>query len=359
VNRRVLAGLLAGVPLTLGIGAGTAVAQPPVAPPLGSITAPISSAPVFPGLVAGWSFDNATRLVAVSCARTTTRPAWVMDLTQQSLLSGGVAGFSKTVPIVDTGRLGSLVEWAAYGTDPTAPLLRSGCLDASGQRGLSWGDPVISERAVVTPPPAGAPLAILPGEPVTATPFAPGPTTTPAPATTTTTTSSPSAPTAGPTTQAAPPVVADQSAAPATSTQSSGGGILGAGFLGVGGWAVTLALLTLGLVGLSRGHSRRMRTEETDTVSPGAALRGFVAGGLSVITGLIATGVAAAGLPAYALAAVLAVAVGWTIAHQIASREGRTVALQGLVPPLGSTRRTRSGAWSPARPSATWWPDRR
>ncbi len=327
VNRRLLAALLAGVTLTLGIGAGTAAAQPALAPPLGAITAPISSAPVLPGFL-GWGFDNATRLVALSCARTTDRAAWVMPLVQQPLLSGGTAGFSKTVQILNTDATGP-VEWAAYGPDPSSPLLRSGCLDSAGQRALNWGDPVISERAVVTPPPAGAQLAILPGEPITTPVFAPGPTTTPAPATTTT--SSPSAPTTSPTTQAAPPVVADQGAAPSTSTQASGGGILGAGFLGVGGWAIALTLLTLGLIGLSRGHSRRMRTEETDTVSPGATLRGFVAGGLAVITGLTATGVAAAGLPAYGLALILAVAVGLTIAHQVASREGHTVALQGLV----------------------------
>lgn len=320
-RRRVIAAVLAGTPLALALGAGVAVAQPPVAPPLDAITAPISAAPVLPGVAAGWAFDNATRLVAVSCARTTTRPAWVMPLTQLPLLSGGRAGFSKDVPIIDTTRVG-LVEWAAYGSDLTTPLLRSGCLDSAGQQALNWGNPIISERATVVPPPAGAVLATLPGDPVTAR-FAAAPTTT-APAATTSTTS---APTASPTAQAAAPAVADQS----TPAQTSGSGILGAGLLGVGGWAVTLTLLTLGLVGLSRGHSRRVRTGETDAVTPGAALRGLVAGGLAVLTGLTATGVAAPGLPAYTLALALALVTGWTVAHQAGSREGHTVAAPALL----------------------------
>jgi len=333
---RVFAAALAGVPLALGIGTGTAAAQPPaVAPPISRIYASPSAAPTVPGLVVGWAFDNATQLVAISCARDIDRPAWAMDLTQQALLSGGAAGYSKNIPVIDTTKLGSLVEWAAYGPDQT-PLLRSGCLDAAGQRALSWGNPVISERAVVSPPPAGAPLSILPGQPVTTPIYAAAPSTAPAPATTTTTTMAPAATSAfaAPTAQApaytGTPAVADQSV-PSTSAQTSGGGILGAGFLGVGGWAASFALLTLLLIGLSRGHSRRMRTGETDTVSTGATVRGHVAGGLAVLTGLIATGVAAAGLPAYALAVVLAVAVGWTVAHQIASREGHQVALSGLL----------------------------
>jgi len=328
MNRRAIAALLAaGLPLALGIGAGVATAQPPVAPPLAAITAPISAAPLLPGKL-GWGFDGATTLVAISCARTTTRPAWSMPLTQQPLLSGGNAGFSKTIAIIDTVAVGSQVEWVAYGSDPTTPLLRSGCLDSAAQRALSWGDPVISERATVRPPPAGAALAILPGEPATTAPYAAGPATT-APATTAPATSSPTA-------QAATPAAPTYTGTPDTSAPSQaasdfGSGILGAGILGVGGWAVTLTLITLALVGLSRGHSRRMRTDQTDTVSPGAALRGFVAGGLAVITGLIATGVAAAGLPAYALAVVLALAVGWTVAHQVASREGHGVPLRGLL----------------------------
>jgi len=335
-RHRVLAALLTVVPLAFSLGAGTAAAQPALAPPIGSIYASPSAAPTFPGLFTAWSFDGATQLIAVSCARTTDRPAWAMDLVQQPLLSGGVAGYSKMVPVLDTAKLGQLVEWAAYGPDQSAPLLRSGCLDAAGQRALSWGNPVISERAVVSPPPAGAPLSILPGQPVTTPIYAAAPSTAPAPATTTTTTTAPAATSAfaAPTAQApaytGTPAVADQSA-PSTSAQTSGGGILGAGFLGVGGWAASFALLTLLLIGLSRGHSRRMRTGETDTVSTGATVRGHVAGGLAVLTGLIATGVAAAGLPAYALAVVLAVAVGWTVAHQIASREGHQVALSGLL----------------------------
>jgi len=325
---RMLAAALAAAPLALGIGAGTAAAQPAVAPPIGSIYALPSAAPVYPGIVVGWSFDNATQLVAVSCARSTDRPAWAMDLTRQPLLSGGFAGYSKTVPVLDTTKIsGGLVEWVAYGPDQT-PLLRSGCLDASGQRGLHWGDPVISERAVVKPPPAGAPLAILPGESAATPIYAAAPATTPAPATTTTETTAPSATSvfAAPTAQA--PVYAgtpDTSAA-SQSASDSGGGILGAGMLGVGGWAVAFTLLTLALVGLSRGNARRMRTGET-----GVTMRGLLTAGLAAVTGLIATGTAAAGLPGYVLAAVLAVAVGWTVAHQIASREGHQVALRGLL----------------------------
>ena len=325
---RVLAAALAGLPLALGVGAGTAAAQPPVAPPIGSITAPISSAPTFPGLFAGWSFDSATTLVAISCAHTTDRAAWSMPLVQQPLLSGGTAGYSKAVPVIDTVKLGSTVEWAAYGPDPSAPVLRSGCLDAAGQRGLHWGDPVISERAVVTPPPAGIPLAILPGESAATPVYAPGPITTPAPATTTTTTTAPSATSefAAPTAQAPVYAGTPDNSASRQAAPDSGVGILGAGILGVGGWAVAFTLLTLALVGLSRGNARRMRTGET-----GVTMRGLLAAGLAAVTGLIATGIAATGLPGYVLAVVLAVAVGWTVAHQIASREGHQVALRGLL----------------------------
>jgi hypothetical protein len=329
VNRQLFAALLAGLPLALGIGAGTATAQPPVAGPIGSITAPISSAPVYPGLFAGWSFDSAKTLVAISCAHTTDRPAWSMPLVQQQLARGETAGYAKNIPIIDTGRLGSTVEWAAYGADPTVPLIRSGCLDTSGQRGLLWGDPVISERAVVRPPAAGMPLAILPGESAATPVYAPAPPTTPAPATTaTTTTTAPftTSAAAAPTAQAPAYTGTPDTGASSQSAPDSGGGIFGAGILGVGGWAVTLALLTLALVGLSRGNARRMRAGET-----AVTMRGLLAAGLAVITGLIATAVAATGLPGYVLAAVLAVAVGWTVAHQIASREGHQVALSGLL----------------------------
>ncbi len=325
-RRRVLAAALTGLPLALGIGAGTAAAQPPaVAPPIGSISSPISSAPTFPGLFAGWDFNSATTLVAISCAHTTDRPAWSMPLVPQQLARGETAGYSKEVPVIDTGKMGSLVEWAAYGPDLSAPLIRSGCIDAARQRGLEWGTPVISERAVVTPPPAGIPLAILPGEAATTPVYAVAPPTTPAPATTTTTTPATTSAAAAPTAQA-PVYAGTPDTASSSQASDSGGGILGAGILGVGGGAVALALLTLALVGLSRGNARKMRAGEV-TVT----MRGLVVAGLAVLTGLIATAVAATGLPGYVLAAVLAVAVGWTVAHQVASREGHQVALRGLL----------------------------
>jgi len=229
VNRRVIAAALAGMPLALALGTGTAAAaQPAVAPPLSAITAPITSAPTLPGVI-GWAFDDATNLVAVSCARTTTRSAWVMPLAQLDLLSGGHAGFSKTVPIIDTAA--GLVEWAAYGTDPSVPLLRSGCLTSAGQRALNWGDPVISERATVRPPAAGAPLSILPGEPVTTPIYAAGPPTT-APATTAPATTAPAttAPATAAQTPAAPVYTGTPgySAAPARAHPTPGAEPLGA-----------------------------------------------------------------------------------------------------------------------------------
>jgi len=311
MNRRVLAAALAGLPLALGIGAGRAAAQPPpVAPPLSSITAPLSSAPTT-GKMTGWGFNNGVTLAAFSCRPVTDRPAWTMALTQKNLSTGGVAGFSSTIPVIDTSTIGK-VEWAAYGANPAAgPLVRSGCVDEIGQTYLNWGNPDIGARAFLTPPPATAKLAILPGEPAPA-PTMPPNTTAPA------------------TTSAAVPT-ADQNyyARPDTTSQASsdsGGGIMGAGILGVGGGAVALALLTLALVGLSRGNARRMRTGQiTITV------RGLVIAGLAVLTGLIATGIAATGLPGYVLAAVLAVAVGWTVATAIAGREGHAVPLRGVL----------------------------
>jgi len=321
VNRRAIAAALAAVPLALGVGAGTAEAQPPVAPPLGAIAAPISSAPTFPGLVTGWSFDNATTLVAVSCARTTGRAAWSMPLVRQPLLSGGVAGYAKDIPVIDTGRLGSLAEWAAYGADPTTPLIRSGCLDASGQRGLHWGDPVISERAVVTPPPAGAPLAILPGEPVTTPVYAPGPTTTPAPATTTTTTTpSATSAAAAPTAQApAYTGTPDNSASSQRTTDAGGGTPWG---------AIIFGLLTVLFAAGSRATSWRVRKDVDVDKLP---LRGHLYGGFAALAGLIAASSAPSSVGGFFGSAVLAVLVALVLSAQREASSGYKVSVAALV----------------------------
>lgn len=322
---RVLAALLAAAPLALTLGAGTAAAQPPaVAPPLGSITAPPSTAPTFPGLFTGWGFDSATQLVAISCARTTDRPAWVLQLRQQPLLSGITAGFSQTVPVIDTGKLGQLVEWVAYGADQTVPLLRSGCLDASGQRGLSWGNPVISERAAPgKPPPAGAQLAILPGEAVTTPIYAAGPPTTPAPATTTTT----EAPTAA--VAPAAPVNTAPAAAPATPayTGQSNHPPTDSG-VGTPWAAIIFGLLTLVFAAVSRVTSLRVRTEDTLEKIP---WRGHLYGGAAAFMGLLAATNAPTSVGGFAGAAVLAVVVALVLSAQRAAHSGHRVSVVALV----------------------------
>ncbi len=322
MNTRVLTALLAGAPIAFALGAGTAAAQPPVAPPLGSIAAPPSTAPTFPGLFTGWGVDNARTLVAISCARTTDRAAWVMPLRQQSMLNGGTAGFSKTIPVIDTGKLGQLVEWVAYGPDPTSPLLRSGCLDTAQQRGLNWGDPVITERAVIKPPPAGIPLSILPGESAATPIYAAGPPTTPAPATTTTEAPSPRAPAPVNTAPAAPAYTGtpDYSAQPSQTTNDSGGGTP---------WgAICFGIITLMFAAVSRWTSRRVRRDDDLEKIP---LRGHLYGGVAALMGLISAANAPTSVGGFLGAAVLAVLVGLVLSAQRAANSGYTVSLVALV----------------------------
>jgi len=319
-RRRVFAAALAAAPLALGVGAGTAVAQPPpVAPPLGA-AAPISSAPVLPGFL-GWGFDGATRLVAISCARTTTRAAWTMSLTQQPLLSGRSAGFSKTVPIINTDATGP-VEWAAYGTDPTTPLLRSGCVDSAGQRALSWGDPVISERATVRPPPAGIPLSILPGQTAAIPVYAPGATTAPAPATATATeTPSATSAAAAPTAQAPPAFTGtpDTSASSQRTTDTGGGTPWG---------TIIFGILTVLFAAGSRATSWRVRKDfEVDKIPA----RAYLYGGVAALTGLIAASSAPSSVGGFAGAAVLAVIVALVLSAQRAAVAGHRVSLVALI----------------------------
>jgi len=316
VNRRVLAAALAAVPLALGLGTGTAVAQPPVAPPLGAITAPISSAPTLPGVL-GWGFNDATRLVAVSCARTTDRAAWVMPLTPQLLLSGGMAAFSKNVPIIDTAAVGP-VEWVAYGNN-LSPLLRSGCLDSAGQRALDWGSPVISERATVRPPPAGAPLAILPGEPVTTPIYAPAPPTT-APATTTATTPAATSAAAAPTAQAPAYTSTPDTSASSQPASDSGGGTP---------WgAIIVGLLTVLFAALSRVTSWRVRKDVDVDKLP---LRAHLYGGFAALAGLISASSAPTSVGGFLGAATLAVIVALVLSAQRAAQSGYRISLAALV----------------------------
>jgi len=318
-RRRVLAALLAGAPLLLGIGAGTAAAQPPaVAPPLGSIAAPITSAPVLPGVL-GWAFDDATTLVAVSCERTTDRPAWIMNLDQLSLLSGGHAGYSKAVPIIDTGRIsGGLVEWAAYGADPTVPLIRSGCVDAAQQPALRFGDPVISERAVVRPPPAGAPLSILPGEPVTTPVYAAAPPTT-APVTTTT------APSATSAASAQAPAVPVFTGTPGYYSQSSQEASDSGG--GTPWGAIIFGILTLLFAAASRVTSWRVRRDEDIDKIP---VRAHLYGGGAALAGLISASSAPTSVGGFLGAATLAVVVALVLSAQRAAQTGHAVSLVAL-----------------------------
>jgi len=317
MNRRVLAAALAGVPLALGIGAGAAVAQPPaVAPPLGAITAPISSAPLLPGVL-GWAFNDATRLVAISCARTTDRAAWVMPLTPQLLLSGGMAAFPKNVPIINTDATGP-VEWVVYGNNLT-PLLRSGCLDSAGQRALSWGEPVISVRAVVVPPPAGAPLAILPGEPATTPIYAPAPPTTASATTTTTTPFATSAATA-PTAQAPAYTGTPDTSASSHAAADSGGGTH---------WgAIIFGILAVLFAAGSRATSWRVRQDDDKDKIP---VRGHLYGGAAALTGLIAASSAPSSVGGFFGAAVLAVLVALVLSAQRAASSGYRVSLVALI----------------------------
>ena len=324
MNRRLFAAALVGLPLALGIGAGTAVAQPPaVAPPLGSISSPISSAPVYPGIVVGWDFNSATRLVAISCAHSTDRPAWVMDLVPQQLSRGETAGYSKDIPVIDTVKLGSTVEWAAYGPDPTVPLIRSGCLDASGQRGLLWGEPVISERAVVRPPPAGIPLAILPGEAATTPVYAPAPNTAPAPAAATETTTAPATTSAAaaPTAQA-PAYTGTPNSSASSHTTDSGGDS------GTPWGSIIFGLLTLLFAALSRATSWRVRQDNDKDEIP---VRGHLYGGAAALAGLIAASSAPASIGGFFGAAVLAVLVALVLSAQRAASSGFKVSAVALI----------------------------
>jgi len=347
VNRRLIAALLAAVPLMLGIGTGTAAAAPP-APPASAITTPVDQAPAGPGATT-FALGGMQRVVVLSCQPSPDRQAWAVPSTPGVVkwMAPPVAYISGSVPIIDTDALGWPIELVALGNDApgSVPVFRSGCFEnhggaaGGGQSQLSWGDPaqISSTTAtglkVINPastPGPGASLAILPGASGTDSPsIGSRPLTTTAarvPA-------SPAPVGSAPANTAPVPVYTGtpDNSASSQAASDTGSGILGAGFLGVGGWAIALTLITFALVGLSRANSRRMRTGETDAVTPGATLRGLVAGALAVLVGLVATGVAAIGLPAYGLAAVLAVAAGVTVAHQVASREGHQVALQGLV----------------------------
>lgn len=316
LNRRVLAAALAAAPLALGIGAGTAVAQPPpVAPPLGSITAPLSSAPALPGKMTGWGFDNGTTLVAFSCAQTTARPAWSMPLAQKTLTGGGVAGFSTTVPIIDTTKVGP-VEWAAYGPDPTAgPLLRSGCVDSTGQTYLNWGTPEIGSRAFMTPPPVTAKLAILPGEPapVVAAPATTAPATTTAPFTTSATV---------PTAQVPAYTGTPDTAQSGRHTTDSGGNS------GTPWVAIIFGLLTVLFGALSRATSWRVRRDDDKDTIP---MRGHLYGGAAALAGLIAASSAPTSIGGFFGAAVLAVLVALVLSAQRAASSGYRVSLVALI----------------------------
>ncbi len=317
MNRiRAVVALLAGVPLALGIGAGTATAAPPVAPPL-SEAAPLSSAPALPGSPLGWGFDNGVTLVAISCAQTTLRTAWSMPLIQRPVHGGGVAGYSVSVPIINTAATGP-VEWVAYGANQTTgPLIRSGCLSSPvAQKYLNWGDPVIGARANPSAPPVGAQLSILPGEPAPPT----AATTTPEP-----TTAAATAPAAAAPVNTAPAAPAytgtpDSSAQSSQPAPDSGGGTP---------WgAILFGILTLLFATVSRYTSHRVRREETLEKIP---LPGHLYGGAAALAGLISASSAPASIGGFLGAAMLAVVVGLALSAQRAAHGGYRISVVALI----------------------------
>lgn len=179
-RRRVLAALLAGVPLTLGVGAGTAAAAP-AAPLAGAITTPVDQAPAGPGATT-FALGGMQRVVVLSCQPAPDRLAWAVPSHPGVVawMAPPVAYISGTIPIIDTDALGWPVELVGLGSDGpgSVPVFRSGCVEnhsgaaGGGQSELSWGDPgqISSTTAtglkVINPaarPGPGAALAILPG----------------------------------------------------------------------------------------------------------------------------------------------------------------------------------------------------
>ncbi len=311
---RVSAALLAaGVPLTLALGTGTATGAPEVAPPLGAAQ-PLSSAPAVSGSPLGWGFDNGVTLAAVSCAQTTLRAVWSEPLVQRPVYGGGVAGYAVNVPIIDTAATGP-VEWVAYGADQTTPLIRSGCIsNPVQQRYLNWGDPKIGARANPVPPPVGAQLSILPGEPAPPT----AATTTPEP-TAAATTPAAAAPVNTAPANTAPAAPAYSASSSQTAPDSGGGTPWG---------AILFGILTLMFAAVSRYTSRRVRREDDLSKIP---LRAHLYGAGAALAGLISASSAPASIGGFLGAAVLAVIVALVLSAQRAANSRNRTSLVALV----------------------------
>jgi len=340
-RRRVLAALLAGVPLTLGVGAGTAAAAP-AAPLAGAITTPVDQAPAGPGATT-FALGGMQRVVVLSCQPAPDRLAWAVPSHPGVVawMAPPVAYISGTIPIIDTDALGWPVELVGLGSDGpgSVPVFRCGCVEnhsgaaGGGQSELSWGDPgqISSTTAtglkVINPaarPGPGAALAILPGasgtdspaigaRPITTTAaWAPG---AAAPAST--------APGGAPATGPVAPAYSGTPAysAPSGQTSPEGGG-------GTPWGSIIFGILTVLFAAGSRLTSRRIRREQDVEKIP---LRAHLYGIAAAVTGLIAAAFAPTSPGGFLGAAVLSVTVGLVLSAQRAAHAGQVVSVAALV----------------------------
>ncbi len=330
-RRRLVAALLAGTPLALGIGAGTATAAPP-APPAAAITVPVDQAPAGSGATT-FALAGMQRVVVLSCQPSPDRLAWAVPSTPGVVqwFQPPVAYISGSVPIVDTDALGWPIELVALGSDAphSQPVFRSGCFEnhggaaGGGQPGLNWGDPAgISSTTATglrTPSPAaspgpGAALAILPGASGTDSPsIGSRPLTT-------TAARVPGAGSSASTAPAAPVYTgtAGTSASSQRTTDTGGGTPWGAIIFGV---------FTLLFAAASRLTSRRVRRDEDIDKIP---VRAHLYGGTAALTGLISASSAPSSLGGFFGAAVLAVVVALVLIAQRAAQTGYAVSLVAL-----------------------------
>ncbi len=333
-RRRVLAALLAaGLPLTLGIGAGTAAAAP-AAPPASAITTPVDQAPAGPGATT-FALGGMQRVVVLSCQPSPDRQAWAVPSTPGVVawFQPPVSYISGSIPIIDTDTLGWPVELVALGTDApgSVPVFRSGCFEnhggaaGGGQSGLSWGDrsQISSTNAtglkIINPaaqPLPGAALAVLPGASGTDSPsIGSRPLTTTAARVPGAGSSASTAP-AAPVYTGAP---SDTSASSQRTTDTGGGAPWG---------AIIFGILTLLFAASSRLTSWRVRRDEDVDKIP---LCAHLYGGAAALAGLISASSAPTSLGGFFGAAVLAVLVALVLSAQRAAQSGYRVSLAALV----------------------------
>jgi len=337
-RRRVLAAALAGVPLTLGVGGGTAAAA--ASPPADAITTPVSSAPAGVGATT-FALAGMRRVVVLSCQPAPARQAWAVQSVPGVVawMAPPVSYISGTIPIIDTDALGWPVELVALGSDGpgSVPVYRSGCFEnhsgaaGGGQSRLTWGDPaqISSTTAtglrIIDPaarPAPGAALAILPAATATDSPASAA---RPAAATATEPPRRKDMPGAAGTPSSAAEAPPASAPAPDYSAESSppapdpGGGTP---------WgAIIFGILTLLSAGVSRWTSWRVRLDEDAAKLP---LRAHLYGGAAAIAGLIAAASAPASAGGFFTAAVLAVIVGLVLSAQRAAHAGHVVSVVAL-----------------------------